>query len=139
MTTAAALVLITATTRRSAGPSGFRKGEQTTWWTRLRRPSNRPSDTSATYALCTSPPTTVIEAGGSWPSVPSAASRSSCIIRSNDRWKAGQCSRSSARRSFSPRRAASPPQAPAQRASLHASRWCTPGERNTGIELTITT
>ncbi len=62
------------------------------------------------------------EAGGGWPSAPAAASRSSCIIRSNDRWKAGQCSRSSARRSFSPTPGEPGPRHPAQTASLQASR-----------------
>ena len=36
----------------------------------------------------------------------------------NERWNAGQCSRSSARRSFSPGRTASRPQAPEQTASF---------------------
>ena len=40
----------------------------------------------------------------------------------NERWNAGQWSRSSARRSPSPARAAMPPHAPAQSASFQASR-----------------
>ena len=56
------------------------------------------------------------------PAAPLATSRSRSIIRTNDAWNAGQCSRSRARRMRSPTHAAGRPQAPAHTASLHASR-----------------
>ena len=69
-----------------------------------------------------SPPTTVTEAGGRTPGAPADTSWISFTIRWNDDWKAGQCSRSSARRIRSPTQAAGRPQAPAHTASFHASR-----------------
>ena len=58
--------------------------------------------------------------------------------RSNDGLNAAQCSRSTARRSFSLSRAARRPQRPSHSASFHASRWWMPCGRNTGSVLAIT-
>ena len=55
----------------------------------------------------------------------------------NERWKAGQCSRSSARRSRSPARAAIRPQAPEQTASFQASKPSMPGVMKTGSVLAM--
>ncbi len=73
---------------------------------------------------------------GRRPSVrPQPTERSRWVRSVKDLWKAGQCSRSTSWRIDSPILAAGRPQAPAQTASLPASRWCRPGPRRKGSEV----
>ena len=106
--------------RRSLGESGFRNGEQTTWNTR---------DVAADAELDLAHVGVVDVAaehddrgrrGAS--SAPALTLRSQSQSRSNDGLNAAQCSRSTARRSFSLSRADGRPQRPSHSASFHASR-----------------
>ena len=73
-------------------------------------------------------------AGGS-PRSPAPTARWSSPRRAKDSRKAGQCSRSSAWRTFSPSRAARRPHAPSQTASFQASRSCIAGISSQGSEV----
>ena len=128
---------VARTIRRSFGESGLRNGEQTSWCTRQR--AVEPRSTSLTSSLCTSPPSSRIEAGGRARRCPARAVRSQSHSCSNERLNAAQCSRSTARRSRSLRFAREPAPADRRRAprSMPGGGGCRSG-RKTGSVLAMT-
>src|SRR3954451_6479741 len=103
----------TAVANRMYRGSGLRIGEQTACTIRDLGPDapERPRCTSETYEWCTSPDRNVTESGAG-PRLPSATSRAIVATFWKPSWNAAQCSRSTVRRSHSPKRAANRPQVP---------------------------